>query len=79
LVNIALAIVLTLAVTGVTRAEDETNDTDTTTTDTYRSPWADENETDPFATPSIPAKPQIGFHVREEAARYKVRRRRAKT
>lgn len=26
--------------------------------------------------PSTPAKPQIGFHVREEAARYKVRRRR---
>jgi hypothetical protein len=30
-------------------------------------------------TPSVPAKPQIGFHVREEAARYKVRRRQAKT
>lgn len=35
-----------------THAEDEAEDTDTTTTDTYRSPWADENETDPFATPT---------------------------
>jgi len=53
LVNTTLAIVLTLAVTGVTRAEDETNDTDTTTmTDTYRSPWTDESEADPFATPT---------------------------
>jgi hypothetical protein len=39
------------AVTAVC-AEDETEDTDQTTTDTYRSPWIDESEPDPFATPA---------------------------
>ena len=52
LVSWSLCIVLTLAVTGVTRAEDEPEDADKGTTDTYRSPWADEFEVDPFATPT---------------------------
>jgi hypothetical protein len=51
LVNTTLATVLAFSAT-TTHAEDETNDTDTTTTDAYSSPWSDESESDPFATPT---------------------------
>jgi len=50
----ALAASLSLILSAVTAvcAEEETEDSDQTTTDTYRSPWSDENEADPFATPT---------------------------
>jgi hypothetical protein len=51
LVNTTLATVLAFSAT-TTHAEEEPENTDKTTTDTYRSPWADENEVDPFATPT---------------------------
>jgi hypothetical protein len=54
----ALSASLSLLLCAVTAvyAEDETEDADKTTTNAYRSPWADENEADPFATPTpVPA------------------------
>lgn len=54
----ALAASLSLILSAVTAvcAEEETEDADKTTTDTYRSPWSDESEPDPFATPTpVPA------------------------
>jgi hypothetical protein len=50
----ALAASLSLLLCAVTAvcAEDQTEDGDKTTADTYRSPWFDENGTDPFATPT---------------------------
>jgi hypothetical protein len=51
--KIALAASLSLILSAVTAvcAEDETEDSDQTTTDTYRSPWADESEsTDPLTS-----------------------------
>jgi len=49
---VAAAVLSTTASLLTARAEDETEDTDTTTTNAYRSPWADENEADPFAAPT---------------------------
>jgi hypothetical protein len=45
-----LAPIIVFAAT--THAEDETEGPDKKTTDTYRSLWSDENEADPFATPT---------------------------
>lgn len=49
---VAATVLFTVSAMLTVRAEEETEDTDTTTTNTYRSPWADENEADPFATPT---------------------------
>jgi len=43
---------LLLCAVSLVCAEDESENTDRTTTNTYRSPWADEGEADPFATPT---------------------------
>jgi hypothetical protein len=49
---LAASLSLMLSVVTAVCAEDETEDADKTTTDIYRGPWSDENEPDPFATPT---------------------------
>jgi hypothetical protein len=62
LVRLALAIFL--AITATTHAEDETEDTSQTTTDTYRSPWADDSDsTDPLTSSSTRHSSPVTSHL----------------
>jgi len=49
---VAAAGLFTIAGLPIAKAEDATEDTETTTTSSYSSPWTDESESDPFATPT---------------------------